>query len=65
MDCWYEWLEITPKKTAIEIANLEALLPTLQTLTDAVLGGELDAVLKASSAARRAQFGRGQSSSMN
>lgn len=50
------WLEIKPKKTTIEIETVEALIPTLQALLEAVNAGELDTVLQKASEARRAQF---------
>ncbi len=53
-----KWLELKPKKTAIELSNPEALQETLEKLKAAVLEGELDALLKAAGDARKKQFSK-------
>ena len=49
-------LEIKPKKPAIEIGEGENLVPTLETLREAVNAGELDKLLKEAKSSRK--FGR-------
>ncbi len=51
-------LEIKPKKPAIEIGEGENLVPTLETLREAVNAGELDKLLKEAKSSRK--FGRGR-----
>ena len=45
-------LELKPKKPAIEVGTAENLLPTLETLREAVNAGELDKILKEAKASR-------------
>jgi len=52
------WLEIKPKKTTIELASIEELVPTLTAILEAVNAGELDGVLQKAADARKAQFAR-------
>jgi hypothetical protein len=49
-------LELAKGKNAIELANEQELLDTLMTVKDAVLAGELDAQIEASSKALRQGF---------
>ncbi len=49
-------LELTKGKTAVELANNEQLLTTLEVLKQAVEAGELDAQIEAVSGAARANF---------
>ncbi len=49
-------LELKPKKSTIEIGEAENLIPTLETLRDAVNAGELDKLLKEAKSSRK--FGR-------
>ena len=51
-------LELKPKKSTIEIGEAENLMPTLETLRDAVNAGELDKLLKEAKSSRK--FGRGR-----
>ena len=51
-------LEIKPKKSAIEVGEAENLVPTLETLRQAVNAGELDKLLKEAKSSRK--FGRGR-----
>ncbi len=46
-------LELKPKKSAIEIGEAKKLVPTIETLRDAVNAGELDKFLKAAKSSRR------------
>ena len=48
--------QISKGKGAIELAHANDLIATLETLKDAVLGGELDAQLEAVSGAVKAGF---------
>ena len=50
------WLELKPKKTTIELASIESLVPALNALLEAVRAGELDGVLAKAADARKAQF---------
>lgn len=49
-------LELAKGKNAIELANAQELLDTLMTVKDAVLAGELDVQIEASSKALRQGF---------
>ncbi len=49
-------LELKPKKSAIGFGEAKKLVPTLETLRDAVNAGELDKLLKEAKSSRR--FGR-------
>ncbi len=51
-------LEIKPKKAAIEVGSKDSLVPTLNTLKDAVEAGELDQVLLAARQERVGKFRR-------
>ncbi len=51
-------LELKPKKSTIEVGEAEKLIPTLETLRDAVNAGELDKLLKEAKSSRK--FGRGR-----
>ncbi len=51
-------LELKPKKSTIEVGEVENLMPTLETLRDAVNAGELDKLLKEAKSSRK--FGRGR-----
>jgi hypothetical protein len=54
-------LEIKPKKAAIEVGGKDNLIPTLNTLKDAVEAGELDQVLMAAREERVGKFRRSSS----
>jgi len=49
-------LELAKGKNAIELANASELVSTLETVREAVLAGELDAQIEATSTALRAGF---------
>ena len=49
-------LELKPKKSTIEVGEAEKLIPTLETLREAVNAGELDKLLKEAKSSRK--FGR-------
>ncbi len=51
-----KWLEIKPKKTAIEVGGEEKLIETFSLVREAVLSGELDDVLLKASALRAGRF---------
>ncbi len=51
-------IELKPKKPAIEVGEGENLVPTLETLREAVNAGELDKLLKEAKSSRK--FGRGR-----
>ncbi len=51
-------LELKPKKSTIEVGEAEKLIPTLETLREAVNAGELDKLLKEAKSSRK--FGRGR-----
>ena len=51
-------LELKPKKSTIEVGEGENLVPTLQTLREAVNAGELDKLLKEAKSSRK--FGKGR-----
>ncbi len=51
-----KWLEIKPKKTAIEVEGEEKLVETFSLVREAVLSGELDDVLLKASALRAVRF---------
>ncbi len=51
-------LELKPKKSTIEVGEAENLIPTLETLRDAVNAGELDKLFKEVKGSRK--FGRGR-----
>ena len=46
-------LEIKPKKSAIEVGEADNLVPTLETLREAVNAGELDKLLKEAKSSRK------------
>lgn len=49
-------VELAKGRTAVEIANADELIPTLVTLRDAILNGELDAQLEATSSLVKKAF---------
>ena len=49
-------LELKPKKSTVEVGEAKNLIPTLETLRDAVNAGELDKLLKEAKSSRK--FGR-------
>ena len=49
-------LELKPKKSTIEVGEVKNLMPTLETLRDAVNAGELDKLLREAKSSRK--FGR-------
>lgn len=51
-----QWLEIKPKKTAVEVGPDEKLIETLTLIRDAVIAGELDDVLLKASEVRAGRF---------
>lgn len=51
-------LELKPKKSTVEVGEAGNLMPTLETLRDAVNAGELDKLLKEAKCSRK--FGRGR-----
>ncbi len=51
-------LELKPKKSTIEVGEAEKLIPTLETLREAVNAGELDKLLKEAKSSRK--FGKGR-----
>jgi len=50
-------LELKPKKPTIEVGDIAKLVPTLETLREAINAGELDKILKEAKSSRK--FGRG------
>ncbi len=51
-------LELNPKKSTVEVGEAEKLIPTLETLREAVNAGELDKLLKEAKSSRK--FGKGR-----
>ncbi len=51
-------LELKPKKSTIEVGEADNLMPTLETLREAVNAGELDKLLKEAKSSRK--FGKGR-----
>ena len=48
-------IELTPRKPTIEVGETENLIPTLETIKEAVIAGELDKQLAAAKQRRKHQ----------